>query len=70
MHATDDHPSASRGDAERLVQAFSPSGLAGGRSRAVLIDIRSDYLDDATGQPTWVTVSTGLFGTRESFAPL
>ena len=28
------------------------------------------YLDDATGQPEWVTVSTGLFGTRESFAPL
>jgi len=28
------------------------------------------YLDDRTGQPTWVTVSTGLFGTRESFAPL
>lgn len=28
------------------------------------------YLDDATGQPTWVTVSTGLFGMRESFAPL
>jgi uncharacterized protein (TIGR02271 family) len=28
------------------------------------------YMDDATGQPQWVTVSTGLFGTRESFAPL
>ena len=28
------------------------------------------YLDDATGQPEWVTVSTGLFGTKESFAPL
>ncbi|MBV9092415.1 MAG: PRC and DUF2382 domain-containing protein [Streptosporangiaceae bacterium] len=28
------------------------------------------YLDEATGQPEWVTVSTGLFGTRESFAPL
>ena len=28
------------------------------------------YLDDAAGQPEWVTVSTGLFGTRESFAPL
>ncbi|HEX5300069.1 MAG TPA: PRC and DUF2382 domain-containing protein [Streptosporangiaceae bacterium] len=28
------------------------------------------YLNDATGQPEWVTVSTGLFGTRESFAPL
>lgn len=28
------------------------------------------YLNEATGQPEWVTVSTGLFGTRESFAPL
>lgn len=28
------------------------------------------YLDDRTGEPTWVTVSTGLFGTKESFAPL
>lgn len=28
------------------------------------------YLDDRTGQPQWVTVSTGMFGTKESFAPL
>jgi uncharacterized protein (TIGR02271 family) len=28
------------------------------------------YLDDATGQPEWVTVRTGLFGTKESFVPL
>jgi len=28
------------------------------------------YLDDQSGQPVWVTVSTGLFGTKESFAPL
>jgi len=28
------------------------------------------YLDDTTGQPAWVTVSTGLFGMRESLAPL
>lgn len=28
------------------------------------------YLDDRTGEPVWVTVSTGLFGTRQSFAPL
>jgi uncharacterized protein (TIGR02271 family) len=28
------------------------------------------YLDDAAGQPEWVTVSTGMFGSRESFAPL
>jgi uncharacterized protein (TIGR02271 family) len=28
------------------------------------------YVDDQTGQPLWVTISTGLFGTKESFAPL
>jgi uncharacterized protein (TIGR02271 family) len=28
------------------------------------------YLNDSTGEPEWVTVSTGMFGTRESFAPL
>lgn len=28
------------------------------------------YLDDATEEPTWVTVHTGLFGTKESFVPL
>jgi uncharacterized protein (TIGR02271 family) len=28
------------------------------------------YLDDQTGQPEWVTVKTGLFGTKESFLPL
>ena len=28
------------------------------------------YLDDQTNEPEWVTVTTGLFGTRESFVPL
>jgi len=28
------------------------------------------YLDDETGQPSWVTVKTGLFGTHEAFIPL
>jgi len=28
------------------------------------------YVDDVTGQPDWVTVNTGLFGTKEHFAPL
>lgn len=28
------------------------------------------YLDDVTGEPTWVTVKTGLFGLKETFAPL
>ncbi len=28
------------------------------------------YLDDVTGTPEWVTVKTGLFGTKESFVPV
>ena len=28
------------------------------------------YLDDNSGEPNWVTVKTGLFGTSESFVPL
>lgn len=28
------------------------------------------YVDDTTSLPVWVTVSTGMFGTKESFAPL
>ncbi len=28
------------------------------------------YLNDQTGQPDWVTVTTGVFGTKENFVPL
>lgn len=28
------------------------------------------YLDDQTNEPDWVTVNTGLFGTKETFVPL
>jgi uncharacterized protein (TIGR02271 family) len=28
------------------------------------------YLDEQTGMPLWATVATGMFGTRQSFAPL
>jgi uncharacterized protein (TIGR02271 family) len=28
------------------------------------------YLDEQTGLPLWITVSTGMFGTRQSFAPI
>ena len=28
------------------------------------------YYDDATNQPTWVTVNTGFFGAQESFVPV
>lgn len=32
--------------------------------------VSSVYLDDSTGQPAFATVSTGMFGSRESFVPL
>jgi len=28
------------------------------------------YLDDRTSEPEWMTVATGLFGTKETFVPL
>jgi uncharacterized protein (TIGR02271 family) len=28
------------------------------------------YVDDTTGQPEWMTVNTGLFGTKETLVPL
>src|SRR4051794_24667446 len=28
------------------------------------------YLDNSSGEPAWVTVKTGLFGSNESFVPL
>jgi hypothetical protein len=28
------------------------------------------YVDDQTGEPSWVTIDTGLFGLKTSFAPL
>jgi uncharacterized protein (TIGR02271 family) len=28
------------------------------------------YFDDASGEPEWATVNTGLFGTSESFVPI
>ncbi|MFE2537027.1 PRC-barrel domain-containing protein [Streptomyces sp. NPDC059371] len=33
-------------------------------------DARHVFLDDATGEPEWVSVKTGHFGTRESLVPL
>jgi len=33
-------------------------------------DISDIYFDDTTGQPEWLTVSTGWFGTRKQFVPI
>ena len=32
--------------------------------------IEEIYLDDATGQPEWLAIKTGMFGTKQSFAPI
>ena len=51
-------------------------GIAGSGGNVVSSDgdkigsIGQIYLDDNTGEPEWVTVKTGLFGTSESFVPL
>ncbi len=52
------------------------SSLAG--SNADVVDVDGDkiggigqlYVDDTTGDPSWVTAKTGLFGTSASFVPL
>ncbi|WP_020124717.1 DUF2382 domain-containing protein [Streptomyces canus] len=33
-------------------------------------DAKHVFLDDTTGQPEWVSVKTGMFGTSESFVPI
>ncbi|NJQ00330.1 PRC-barrel domain-containing protein [Streptomyces zingiberis] len=32
--------------------------------------VQQVYLDDATGEPEWITVRTGTFGAKETFVPL
>ena len=32
--------------------------------------VKQVYTNDQSGQPEWLTVSTGLFGTKETFIPL
>ena len=43
-------------------KVVGPNGKIGG--------IAQVYLDDRTGEPAWVTTTTGLFGSSESFVPL
>ena len=54
-----------RGSADDLLTAtvFDTDGNKIGRVGRV-------YMDDSGGQPEWVTVQTGLFGSKESFLPL
>jgi uncharacterized protein (TIGR02271 family) len=41
-----------------------------GQDREKIGKVGQVYLDDQTGEPTFMTVSTGLFGTKETFVPV
>lgn len=55
---------------EQLPQLASGGGNVYTSQRDKIGRIGQIYLDNQTGEPKWVTVSTGLFGTSESFVPL
>jgi sporulation protein YlmC with PRC-barrel domain len=52
-------------DAQHLVGA-----TAYDESGSKLGTVGQFFLDDQSGRPEFITVSTGLFGTRESFVPV
>src|SRR5918911_2899327 len=45
-------------------------GTAYGSDGQKIGSIGTVYLDNESGQPAWVTIKTGLFGSNESFVPL
>jgi len=45
-------------------------GTAYGSDGSKLGTIEAFFADDRTGAPTWVSISTGLFGTRHSIVPV
>jgi uncharacterized protein (TIGR02271 family) len=53
---------------------YDPAQLQGatavGPDGSKIGDVGQVYLNDETGQPEWVTVSTGMFGKKQSFAPV
>ena len=55
---------------DQLDNLIGSNGDVVGRSGEKIGDISVIYLDQVTGEPEWVTVRTGLFGTSESFVPL
>ncbi|GAA3568019.1 hypothetical protein GCM10022197_25250 [Microlunatus spumicola] len=58
--------SISTDDLGRITQQTSVVSSDGDR----LGTIDQIYTSDSTGEPAWVTLKTGLFGTQESFVPL
>ena len=53
---------------EREVSAAVGS-TAYGANGAKIGTVEHFFVDDRTGSPTWVSVTTGLFGTRHSIVP-
>ena len=55
---------------ENLENLLTKGGNVVGSDGSKIGSIGQLYADDDTGEPTWVTVKTGLFGTSESFIPV
>ncbi len=55
---------------DQIQELLSSGGTVVGNDGGKIGRIGEVYLDDETGRPEWVTASTGLFGTSETFIPL
>ena len=55
---------------EEQIQSLQNDGVVVDQAGDKIGKVGQVYLEDSTGEPAWVTVKTGLFGTSESFVPL
>ncbi|MEO8282056.1 MAG: PRC and DUF2382 domain-containing protein [Pseudarthrobacter sp.] len=55
---------------ENIENLLNKGGNVVGSDGTKIGSIGQLYADDDTGEPTWVTVKTGLFGTSQSFVPV
>jgi uncharacterized protein (TIGR02271 family) len=55
---------------DNIEQLLNKGGNVIGSDGDKIGSIGQLYADDDTGEPTWVTVKTGLFGTSQSFVPV
>lgn len=55
---------------ENIESLLTKGGNVVGSDGEKIGSIGQLYADDDTGEPTWVTVKTGLFGTSQSFVPV
>jgi uncharacterized protein (TIGR02271 family) len=55
---------------ESIENLLNKGGNVIGSDGSKIGSIGQLYADDDTGEPTWVTVKTGLFGTSQSFVPV